>query len=51
MVPELQDPGVREVFVKSYRLIYHYREREVHIIRVIHGARDLSQAWGERDVG
>jgi addiction module RelE/StbE family toxin len=41
-VPEFNDPGIRELFVRSYRLIYQVKEKAVNIIGLIHGARDLS---------
>jgi toxin ParE1/3/4 len=39
MVPELGDPAVREIFVKSYRLIYELREEQVIVLAFVHGAR------------
>lgn len=41
LVPEYRDPGVRELFVGSYRLIYQLSENSVFIIAFVHGARDL----------
>jgi plasmid stabilization system protein ParE len=38
-VPELNDDTVRELFVKSYRLIYEIRPVEVLIVAFLHGAR------------
>jgi len=44
VVPELNNPSVRERFVYSYRLIYELRESEqaVHMLAVLHGKRLLS---------
>ena len=44
MVPELNDPSIRERFIYSYRLIYeiHEPEREVHLLAVLHGKRLLN---------
>ena len=42
VVPEENDPNIRELFVQSYRLIYRLRGNEVEIINFIHGARDLA---------
>ncbi len=42
VVPEENDPDIRELFVRSYRLIYRVRPGEVQIINFIHGARDLA---------
>lgn len=43
VVPEENNPAVRELFVQSYRLIYRVleKENEVHIVNFIHGARVL----------
>jgi len=44
-VPEFNDPNIRELFVRSYRLIYQVAEQSVYIIGFIHGARDLWALW------
>ena len=41
VVPELNDPQVRERFIYSYRLIYELRDEAIHILAVIHGKRLL----------
>ncbi len=43
VVPELNDPAIRELFVYSYRVLYEIRdiEREVHMLAVLHGRRLL----------
>ena len=43
MVPELDDPSVREVFVYSYRILYKVLEAEVEILAFLHGARDFDR--------
>ena len=45
VVPELDQPAVRELIVGSYRLIYEISEGEVHVLGLIHGARDLTALW------
>lgn len=45
MVPELGEPAIRELLVGNYRLIYEIREREVIVLALIHGARDLASLW------
>ena len=45
VVPETEDPNVRELFVRSYRLIYQVTPSEVQILGVIHGARNLKKNW------
>jgi toxin ParE1/3/4 len=41
VVPELNDPIVRELFIKRYRLLYEIYEQEVHVLAVLHGAREF----------
>lgn len=48
VVPEIGDPSVREVFVYSYRLIYHVHASEVRIIAFLHGAREFNPWWKNR---
>ena len=45
IVPELLDPGIREVFVGSYRLVFRIVPNRVEVLALIHGARDLSAFW------
>ena len=45
IVPEFNDPLIRELIVKTYRLIYQVTERTTYILGFIHGARDLSALW------
>jgi toxin ParE1/3/4 len=47
VVPELDEPTVRELVVGSYRLIYEFGEETVHILALIHAARDLPAVWDE----
>jgi plasmid stabilization system protein ParE len=44
-VPEFNDPDIRELFVRSYRLIYQIAWQTVYIVGFIHGARDLLALW------
>ena len=41
VVPELDDPNVRERFVYSYRIIYRIEQTTVTVAAVIHGKRLL----------
>lgn len=45
MVPELQDELIREIIVRSYRVVYrvNHAQRSVEIIRFWHSARDTPQ--------
>jgi len=44
VVPELDDPNVRELFVKRYRLLYEIQKNEIHILGFVHGARKLQKS-------
>jgi toxin ParE1/3/4 len=44
VVPELEEPTVRELFVQRYRLLYQVTRDEVQILAFVHGARDL-KSW------
>jgi addiction module RelE/StbE family toxin len=52
VVPELDNPDIREVLVYSYRVIYHLHEGDsvIRVVAVIHGARDLPRAIKGRDI-
>ena len=41
MVPEYQDPDIREIIEGSYRVVYEAAANEVRVLAVIHGARLL----------
>jgi toxin ParE1/3/4 len=41
MVPELQNPRIRELFIKHYRLLYEIEDRAVYVLGLIHGAREF----------
>lgn len=43
VVPEFNQPAVRELFVQRYRLIYEVTLAEVQILAFVHGARDLTR--------
>ena len=45
MVPELEDPAVRELIIGSYRLVYEIEDSDVYVLGLIHGARDLAALW------
>jgi len=44
IVPEMNDPNFREIFLSNYRLIYRLRSGDVQIVTVHHGARELNTA-------
>jgi toxin ParE1/3/4 len=45
VVPEPEEPAVRELIVGSYRLIYEIDGADVSILGLINGARDLAALW------
>jgi toxin ParE1/3/4 len=40
-VPELDDPNIRELILRNYRLIYQILGAKIQIIRLNHGSRIL----------
>jgi plasmid stabilization system protein ParE len=51
MVPEFDDDDQwRERIVYSYRVIYRIYGDAVHVVAIIHGARDFFRALGDRDL-
>lgn len=44
-VPEFAEEHLREALVGRYRLIFARREREIILLGLIHGARDLPTLW------
>ena len=45
VVPELGRPDIREIFIRNYRLVYLCEAESVHILGIVHGARDLASLW------
>ena len=43
-IDEATDAEVRQLIVQRYRLLYEVTEAEIHILALIHGARDFA-AW------
>jgi toxin ParE1/3/4 len=48
IVPELNDPTIRELFVFKYRLLYEVEDHRVLIVAFLHGARDFATWWQAR---
>jgi plasmid stabilization system protein ParE len=46
VVPELNDPTIREIFMFRYRLMYRVEEARVVVVAFLHGARDFA-LWRE----
>lgn len=41
IVPEFEDPSIREIFAYSYRVIYQVDPTQVSIAAIVHGKRLL----------
>lgn len=41
IVPEFNDPAIREILIRPYRVIYTVREEKCFVVAVVHGSRDL----------
>jgi toxin ParE1/3/4 len=41
IVPELNEPQTREIIVGSYRVMYEIQGDTIHILTVLHGARQF----------
>jgi toxin ParE1/3/4 len=45
IVPEIDDPDIREVFVYSYRLVYQKTSAGVDILALLHSKRDFASSF------
>jgi len=43
IVPEFSRRNLREILVRDYRVVYLLRRGTVTVLRVVHGARDLTK--------
>ena len=41
IVPELNNPTIREIFVYNYRVIYKLEDKKIIFIAVVHNKREL----------
>ncbi len=48
VVPEIGDKQIRELTIRSYRLIYRVEKSRVAVLAIVHGARDLRTLWARR---
>ena len=48
-VPELDDESLRELLIHNQRLIYFVSDGSVHVVGLIHAARDLESFWDEEE--
>jgi len=44
MVPEADNPELREIILGNYRIVYRFRKETVEILTVYHGARLLDSS-------
>jgi len=42
IVPEIENPKIRELLFKSYRIIYQIKQEFIEIVSIFHGSRNLS---------
>lgn len=49
VVPEIGNPGIRELFVRQYRLVYRIEEPRVVVLGLVHGKRDIKSLWEKED--
>jgi len=45
IVPEVEDPDIREVLLKSYRIVYRVEARRILVLTVFEGHRKLRIRW------
>ena len=48
VVPEIGDKQIRELIIRSYRLIYRVEKSRVAVLAIVHGGRDLKALWARR---
>ena len=41
IVPEIDDPQVRELIIPPYRLVYQYDESQVQLLALLHSAQEF----------
>ena len=41
VVPEIANPTIREIIVKKYRIVYYLHEKQISILTVFEGHRQL----------
>jgi len=47
IVPEINNPLIREIFMGNYRIVYRCRDEVVEILTIYHGARLLDPSGFE----
>ncbi|ODS36499.1 hypothetical protein BEH94_11280 [Candidatus Altiarchaeales archaeon WOR_SM1_SCG] len=41
VVPEYNNPNIREIIYQNYRIVYKLSDKAVYIVLIIHGAKNL----------
>lgn len=47
IVPEYNDPDIRELIYQNYRIVYKISKKRIYILLVIHGSRELPKCLCE----
>ncbi|MDD3519390.1 MAG: type II toxin-antitoxin system RelE/ParE family toxin [Chromatiales bacterium] len=42
MIPEAEDPALREIIVQGYRVMYRLETERVLVLALMHGSRDVA---------
>lgn len=48
VVPEYDQPPIRELIVGGYRLVYRIRGQRVVLVAIVHGSRDLMRRMSKQ---
>ena len=48
IVPEFNDPTIRELIVQNYRIVYHIENQQIGIVAIVHGSRVLPGIFRKR---
>ena len=51
IVPEYNNPNIRELLFQNYRIVYKIDESEVYIALIIHGSKELPSSLRINDIG
>jgi len=47
IVPEIDHPKIRELFIYSYRLIYEISQENIEVLAIIHGKQNFKGDFAE----
>ncbi|MGA1794802.1 MAG: type II toxin-antitoxin system RelE/ParE family toxin [bacterium] len=43
IVPEYNNPKIREILYQNYRIVYRIKKNAIYIVLIIHGTKELPQ--------